>query len=580
MSPEGPIEDADAMSPQDEGQMISEDEGQMMPEDEGQMISEDEGQMMPEHAHAPASDRPHASASANGPSGANGNGNGARANAVDISSGGRGMRDQIERYRTAFVSVVVIILVAALTGGYVLGHERLSLPSWFPVLGHKYFSLKGEFTTAQAVIPGQGQSVTIAGAKIGEIASVDLHEGRALVSMNLEPKYARYIYRDATMLLRPKTQLQDMTVEVDPGEANTGRVSSGETIPIDQTAPNIDVDEFLAALDAETRTYLQELLAGGAEGLKGNAANLAATFKRFDPIAHYGNEITHELAARHANIARAIHNFRLLVEALGGKDHALSELVDATNATLGVFAKQNQAVQTTLHELPTALRETNEGLRKFTPALVVTGSTLAKLQPFAKALAPAQEQSRPFFIKTTPIFKNEIRPFTREIEPVVSEFQPDLQDIAEAFPQLTSTLSALNEFFNELAYNPGPNQAGFLFYLDWFNHNLNSISSDTDANGPVTHTLLYFACPQLFTLTGVEEVNPTARAVISLIKPPSSTIGRCPVPTGGGATSASELAGRVFGHGLQSTFGIASGELGETPARRAAPHAQTEGGGR
>jgi phospholipid/cholesterol/gamma-HCH transport system substrate-binding protein len=521
----------------------------------------------------------------NGNGNGNGNGaggNGVRAGAIDGSAGGRGVRDQIRRYRAAFLSVIAVILAAILTGGYVLAHERLSLPGWFPALGHEYFTLKGEFTTSQAVIPGQGQEVTIAGAKIGEIASVDLHEGRALVSMNLEPKYARYIYRDATMLLRPKTQLQDMTVEVDPGEVATGRVYSGETIPIDQTAPNIDVDEFLAALDAETRTYLQELLASGAEGLKGNSANLAAVFKRFDPIAHYGNEITHELYKRHANIARAIHNFRLLVEALGSKDHSLGELVDSANAVLGVFAQQEHAVQSTLHQLPTVLREANSNLSELTSALNVTGTTLAKLQPFAKSFAPAQEQARTSFIKIAPIFQHEIRPFAREIEPVVSELKPDLQDVSEAFPDITSTFSVLNEFFNELAYNPGSNQAGFLFYLDWFNHNLNSVSSNTDANGPLTHTLLYFACPQLFTLTGVEEVNPTARAVISLIKPPSSTIGRCPVPTGGGASSASELAGRVFGHGLPATFGIEAGNevaAAASHSRAARPSARSAGGG-
>jgi phospholipid/cholesterol/gamma-HCH transport system substrate-binding protein len=486
----------------------------------------------------------------------NGVSNGVRRNGAGEGTGARGIRDQIERYRTAFAAVVTIILIAAFTGGYVLSHERLSVPSWFPVLGHEHFVLKGEFQTAQAVIPGQGQEVTIAGAKIGEIASVDLHEGRALVSMNLEPKYARYIYRDATMLLRPKTQLKDMTVEVDPGEVASGRVRGGETLPISQTAPDIDVDEFLAALDTETRDYLQELLAGAAEGLKGNSGNLSAALKRFDPIAHYGDEITRELETRHGNIARAIHNFKLLVEALGSKDHSLSELVDSANAALGVFAQQDQAVQATLHELPGALHQTNQGLGKLTKAFNVVGPTLQKLEPFAKALGPAQEQTRPFFEKTTPIIKNEIRPFTREIEPVVSKIQPDIQAISEAFPKLTSSFTVLNEFFNELAYNPGSNQAGFLFYLDWFNHNLNSVFANADANGPIGHGLLYFACPQLFTLPGVEEVNPTARAVIGLIHPPSATIGKCPTPTGGGISSPSELAGRVFGHGLPSTFGI------------------------
>src|SRR6185312_6526467 len=115
----------------------------------------------------------------------------------DHDDGGLGIRDQIERYRTAFIAVVTMILIAAGSAGYILAHERLSVPAWVPFIGHEHFTLKGEFVTAQAVTPGQGQAVTIAGAKIGEIANVDLHNGKAVVTMNLTPKYARYVYRDA-----------------------------------------------------------------------------------------------------------------------------------------------------------------------------------------------------------------------------------------------------------------------------------------------------------------------------------------------------------------------------------------------
>ncbi len=383
--------------------------------------------------------------------------------------------------------------------------------------------------------------------------------------MSLNPSYARYIYHDATMLLRPKTQLQDITVEVDPGTPATGRLQSGATVPISQTSPNVNLDEFLSSLDADTRNYIQLLLAGAAEGLNGNSRNLSAAFKRFSPLARDIAEISRELAVRHTYIARGLHNFRLLIEALGSKDKALAELVDSANAALGAFAQQDRAVQSTLHELPGVLHQTNEGLAKLGTAARVTGPALTALHPFAVALGPAQEQTQPFLRKTTPIFKNEIRPFAHEIEPVISEIQPDLQEITAAFPNLITTISVLNEFFNELAYNPGPNQAGFLFYLDWFNHNANSLFASADANGPVGHGLIYFSCTQLYTLPGVEEVNPTAKAVIGLIKPPAAAPGalgvegKCPTPGGSGATSATELAGRVFGKGLQSTFGFEGG---------------------
>src|ERR1035438_8801618 len=76
------------------------------------------------------------------------------------------VRDQIERYRTAFVAGVTMVVIAAVVGGYILAHENLKLPGWVPVLGRSYFTLKADFQTAQAVTPGQGQAVTIAGAKI------------------------------------------------------------------------------------------------------------------------------------------------------------------------------------------------------------------------------------------------------------------------------------------------------------------------------------------------------------------------------------------------------------------------------
>src|ERR1700760_3849252 len=225
--------------------------------------------------------------------------------------GGLSVRDQIERYRTAFISIVVMIVIAAAVGGYILAHENLKLPGWVPVLGRDYYTLKADIQTAQAVTPGQGQAVTIAGAKIGEVGSVDLHNGVATITMKVTPKYAR-IYRNATLLLRPKTQLQDITVEVNPGTPSAGKLKSGETIPLAQTAPNVNFDEFLAGLDAETRAYLQELLAGAGEGLDHNSRAFAATLKRFEPAARYGQEIQHELSKRSANISRSIHNFSLI----------------------------------------------------------------------------------------------------------------------------------------------------------------------------------------------------------------------------------------------------------------------------
>ncbi|MEA2315122.1 MAG: phospholipid/cholesterol/gamma-HCH transport system substrate-binding protein [Solirubrobacteraceae bacterium] len=472
--------------------------------------------------------------------------------------GGLSVREQIERYRNAFIAVVTMIVIAAAVGGYILAHENLKLPGWIPVLGRNYYTLKAEFQTAQAVTPGQGQAVTIAGAKIGEVASVNLHEGIATVTMRIVPKYA-HIYRNATLLLRPKTQLQDITVEVNPGTPAVARLRSGEVIPLSQTAPNVNFDEFLAGLDAETRAYLQELLAGLGIGLKNNAKALSATLKRFDPTAQLTEKIAQQLEIRHANTARSIHNFRLLMEALGGKDKQLAELVDASNAVFATFAREDANVQKTLHLLPGALHKTEHGLGKLATATSVLGPTLHKLLPFASALAPANVATRRLAEQTTPVIKNEIRPFARQILPIVNDLAPATRGAGEAFPKLATSFSVLNEFFNELAYNPGAGKGGFLFFLDWGNHDLNSVVSSADAHGALGRTVVYFNCNILPILKGVSEVNPTVNLLIGLLKPPTGEECLKLGLVGGGAKIASAGAGAGalssgFSRSLRSPF--------------------------
>jgi phospholipid/cholesterol/gamma-HCH transport system substrate-binding protein len=494
----------------------------------------------------------------------------------DPSEGGRGVRDQIERYRTAFIAVVTMILIAAGSAGYILAHERLPVPAWVPIIGHESFVLKGEFSTAQAVTPGQGQSVTIAGAKIGEITNVELRGGRALVSMKLTPKYAGYIYRNATALLRPKTGLKDETVEVSPGDPSAGRVPAGYTIPVTQTSPDGNLDEFLGSFDTETRTLLQALLAGVGEGLNGNSANLSATFKRFVPLSHELTEIGREVAKRQYDVEHGIHNFRLLLEALGSKDTKLAQWVESSNAVFATFSREDHQVQETLHELPGVLKQANHAFAKLTTAPRVTGQALHALEPFATALAPAQKAVRASFKETTPILKNEVRPLFRQILPVLQQLQPALKDFTQAAPQLTTGFTVINELFNELAYNPGPSQGNFLFYLDWANHDLNSVVAQGDAHGAEGQALLYFNCAQLYPvniLKAAAGADPTANLILGLLNPPTTAQCKSALAPSSTAAKAASLRSGVSPDAL-----MADRVFGQGPDTNARPPAAALGG--
>ncbi len=84
-------------------------------------------------------------------------------------------------------------------------------------------------------------------------------------------------------------------------------------------------------------------------------------------------------------MARSIHNFRLLMEALGGKDKQLSQLVDASNAVFATFAKEEANFQKTLALLPGALHKTGVGLGKLAHGHARAGPDAARAASRSRA---------------------------------------------------------------------------------------------------------------------------------------------------------------------------------------------------
>ncbi len=86
------------------------------------------------------------------------------------------MRRALRAHLRDVLAIIALLAAALFATTVILINQRTSLPSWVPLIGTDRFALEAEFSTAQAVIPGQGQSVDIAGIKVGEISGVKLTE--------------------------------------------------------------------------------------------------------------------------------------------------------------------------------------------------------------------------------------------------------------------------------------------------------------------------------------------------------------------------------------------------------------------
>jgi phospholipid/cholesterol/gamma-HCH transport system substrate-binding protein len=283
----------------------------------------------------------------------------------------------IRTHARDFAAIIALSIVSIAVGAYILSNQRLR----FPFIEEQPTRIKAEFSTAQAITPGQGQTVRVSGVKIGDIGKVELREGRAVVTFEILPKFKDLLHEDATALLRPKTALKDMFVEVQPGSSKAPVAKEGYTIPVSNTLPDINPDEFLAALDADTRDYLKLLIGGAAQGLANRGEDLREVFKRFEPTHRDLARVNGKVAERRENLRRLIHNLNVINTELATKDDELAQLVDASARVFRAYASQGPNITQTVRELPSALRQTTQ--------------TLQRVEAFARVLRPSLDQLTP-----------------------------------------------------------------------------------------------------------------------------------------------------------------------------------------
>jgi phospholipid/cholesterol/gamma-HCH transport system substrate-binding protein len=414
------------------------------------------------------------------------------------------VRTAIRKNLADFLAILGVVVFGIAIGAYILSNQRLR----FPLVEEPFYTVKAELPDAQAVTPGQGQTVVVAGVRVGDIGKVELEDGKAVVELQLEPKYKGLIREDASALLRAKTGTKDMFLEVDPGDGKP--LQQDDRIQVANTLPDIDPDEFLAVLDSDTRNYLKLLISGAGKGLDGRGTDLRETLRRLGPVHKDLARVTSAVAERRHNLRRLVNRYGLLMTELGKSDKDITRLVRASDVTLGAFADEDQNISALVSKLPGTLDQTATTLGKVDRLSDEMGPTFEALrEPFSK-LDDANASVKPFVEEAAPILEKQVRPFARAAQPFQRNLGAASKDLAQANPDLTTAFRGLNRLFNMGAYNPGGTEGisegcekagactpaerarneGYLYWLAWIGQNTNSLFSTADALGPIRRAYL------------------------------------------------------------------------------------------
>jgi len=454
------------------------------------------------------------------------------------------MKRAIREHWKDFGAIVGLLVITVLIAGYILSNERLRFP-WEA----SPMTINASFATAQAVTPGQGQSVRVSGVQIGLVGKVTLKDGEGVVQMNIDPKYKHLIHENWTALLRPRTGLDDMFIELSPGPGKAPVAPSGYTIPVSNTMPVVNLDEILSSLDADSREYLDLLVNGAGQGLAKNGGNqLAQVMERFEPTHRDLARLNSQVAQRGTNLQRLVNSLRRLNDALAAKQGQIVSLVDSSAKVFRAFASEDSNVSRAVADLPGTLKQTTATLAKVQSFAQVLGPAAKNLLPAAASIPAANKAISALAVPGTPIVQNQIRPFVVAARPLVRNLKPAAVNLADpttvqtangpvklapATSNLSNVFNVLNHFGNMLGYNPGGSQHGYLWWLAWLDHNARTLFSVQDANGDFRPLFLQASCATLAQIAN----NSPLQEVVQNLTPILTDANLCPTQAAADATA-------------------------------------------
>ena len=241
------------------------------------------------------------------------------------------------------------------------------------------YSVKAEFTDANGV--NRGADVVIAGHTVGQVTGVEVSGTKALVTLRVAPHYAP-LHQFTTARVRYSTLLAQKYIEITPVDGGR-EVGSGGTIKSDNTLSPVDFDQFLSALDPQTRAELQTLIQQAGGGLQGQQETINDLLAQLNGLS---KESVAPLSTFHqhtADLDRIIANLGIMSDRLAQSHQQLGDLVGSMSDVTGTLASNDRALAALITHLGNVMGDFNATLagneKNFHTTIVTLDPLLSQL---------------------------------------------------------------------------------------------------------------------------------------------------------------------------------------------------------
>jgi virulence factor Mce-like protein len=343
------------------------------------------------------------------------------------------------------------------------------------------YSVNAEVPSASELVVGN--DVKIGGSRVGAVSSIapkTLKSGRVVAVLGLKlDKAAGPLPKDTTLMVRERSALGLKYVQITRG--HSGRMlQDGDTIPLAQAKPSVDLDQFLNMFDDKTRAAATTNLENFGTAFAGRGESINTAIGAFRPLLRDVVPVMQNLAAPRTqlrNFIQQLGTFTALVAPAAETQASLFDNIDATMSALSKVAKPY--IQDSITGGKPAL---DSGIRNFPqqrPFLINTTGLMHELRPGVAALktaAPVLSDALKTGIRVLP----RTPPLNERLASLLLELQKFSNDplVPQGINGTTLLVNDLNPTLQYLA--PTQTQCNYLSL--WF-RNISSLLSEGDRNG-------------------------------------------------------------------------------------------------
>jgi phospholipid/cholesterol/gamma-HCH transport system substrate-binding protein len=339
------------------------------------------------------------------------------------------------------------------------------------------YEVRAIFDNASFLVPGE--EVRIAGAKVGEVAGIDVtrpgevvaadgadNAGKAAVVLRIDDPGFQDFREDASCIIRPQSTLGEKFVEcrqTEPRAAGTepppplGDVPEGQPgegqllLPLENNGKAVDLDlinNIMREPYAERfRLILNDLGAGfGARG-----EELEELVERSNPALRQTNRVLAILAQQNRALAELARESDTVLAPLARERRQITGFIRGSGETAQATAERSADLEAGFERFPAYLRElrrTSIELRRFsdagTPVITDFGDVAPSVTRAQRALAPLADAATPA-LTTLGDAAAESEEDIVASDPVIKDVRNVARSAKPAATQLNTLLASLDK---------------------------------------------------------------------------------------------------------------------------------------